>query len=185
MNNNKWVLSVRTSLPDRCNRIADHFPVFYVFDSFEKGKSAMRSIIKKYAFSNNSMFDGNGQIIQLGDYTQDSLDEEFEDGDWLNKRILLALQSALKDAFSGNEKPLELSDGEYADCMLALKVDKGAIDMYGHEEGPSNGIVPVLKTNIFSMDTEQDYYLYIDDLFGQDDNSSELYIDLKKADIYF
>ena len=57
----------------------------------------------------------------------------------------------------------------------------GVLKMYGEEEGVYNGFDPVLETNIFSMQNEQDYYLHIDDAFGQEDSSAELFIDLRKA----
>ena len=36
---------------------------------------------------------------------------------------------------------------------------------------------------MFDMTEEKNYYLYINDRFGQDDNSSELYIDLIKTNL--
>jgi len=53
--------------------------------------------------------------------------------------------------------------------------------MYGYDDGPCNGYDPKIATNMFDMTEEKDYYLYVDDMFGQD-ASSELYIDLKKIE---
>ena len=47
-----WVLSVRTSLPETCERIWDHEPEIFAFDSFEKARAAFRTKIKELAFSN-------------------------------------------------------------------------------------------------------------------------------------
>lgn len=47
----------------------------------------------------------------------------------------------------------------------------------------ANYIDADIAANIFSMQEEKDYFLYINDRFGQDDATSELYIDLKKVSI--
>ena len=126
---NIWVLSVRTSLPELGYTPADIAVTFKAYDTFEKGRDAMRDVIKNYAYNKNSMFDGEGNITYLKKYWEEMWDEEYID------------------------------------------------------DGPCNGYDPDIRTNIFSMKQEQEYYLYINDLLGQDDFSSELYIDLKKVTI--
>ena len=55
------------------------------------------------------------------------------------------------------------------------------LSTYSGYDGPINGCFPIIKTNMFSMEAPQHYYMYIDDAFGQDSASSELYIDLIRA----
>ena len=55
---NTWVLSIRTSLPEVCESHGVQTSI-YTFNSFEEARSALRKVLKKYAFSENSMFDGN------------------------------------------------------------------------------------------------------------------------------
>ena len=47
---NTWVLSIRTSLPDVCESHGDLQTSIYTFDSFEEARTALRKVLKKYAF---------------------------------------------------------------------------------------------------------------------------------------
>ena len=94
----------------------------------------------------------------------------------------------MADAFRGNDvsipetvvNDLEVSN---TDWMLSQKVGDGAVYIFGDYDGPCNGYDPYIKTNIFDMSEEKPYFLYIDDMMGQEDvASSELYIDLKRAE---
>ena len=54
----------------------DHMPgvmhrIISVFSDFEKAKSKMQRLIKKYAFTDNDLFDGNGNIIGLSEYAEE------------------------------------------------------------------------------------------------------------------
>lgn len=68
---NTWVLSIRTSLPEVCESHGDLKTSIYTFDSFEEARTALRKVLKKYAFSENSMFDGKGNIIYFHNYIAD------------------------------------------------------------------------------------------------------------------
>ena len=68
---NTWVLSIRTSLPEICESHGDLHTSIYTFDSFEEARTALRKVLKKYAFSENSMFDGKGNIIYFHNYIAD------------------------------------------------------------------------------------------------------------------
>ena len=177
-----WVLSIRTSLPKVCNTSNDIKLSVLSFESFQKANETMRSKIKEFAFSKNSMFNGNGYIKHLNNYCKElkeyEEDETGEPGE-LTYKVLLSVQEGLKTAFSGVDAKFKIKNRRYSDYMIGVSVKKDSIQVYGTEDGPMNGYEPVLSTNIISMDIEQDYYLYIDDAFGQD-VSSELYIDLKK-----
>ncbi len=178
-----WVLSVRTSLPETCER-ADELKVsFAVFESFGKAKEAMRAKIKEFAFAKNSMFDGRGRIKYLDKYIKEDDFDDYEEDDVLTVKRLRAIQEALTAAFSGEDAKIDVEDGNYTDWTIAATVEDGEVRFYGDDDGPINGYDPVLRANIFSMEAERDYWLYIDDAFGQDCATSELYIDLKKATV--
>ncbi len=173
-----WVLSVRTSLPRECYGREDLEVTFEAFDSFGKGKNAMRKVIREYAFSKNSMFDGKGNIKKMKEYIDESqkyLEDDEEGFANIYEKICLA--------FAGNDVSLEYEDDySYTDYFIAFEIHGDMVSFRGDDDGPCNGYNPTLCTNIFSMNEEKDYFLYIDDLLGQD-ASSELYIDLKKTTI--
>lgn len=180
--NRIWVLSIRTSLPEVCETANDLKLTVIAYDSFEKGRAAMRDAIKSFAFSRNSMFDGEGGLIQMQKYSEDREGYDYGEEEFvLTPDVLSSIQNTLKQAFAGSDTAFELECGVYTDWMAAASIEKYSIRVYGDDDGPDNGINPVLSTNILSMAKEQDYYLYIDDHFGQDDASSELYIDLKQT----
>lgn len=184
--NEIWVLTVRTSLPKVCESANDLKLTVSAYDNFEKARAAMRAAIKELAFAKNAMFNGAGQIKLLKRYIKENMDEpgEGEDLDGvLTPKILTDVQDALKKAFSGEDAAHGIKCGKYTDWMIAVNVKKDSIRFCGDDDGPCNGVNPALSTNIFSMEKEQDYYLYINDQLGQDDCSSELYIDLKHTTV--
>lgn len=180
-----WVLSVRTSLPDECCSKADLKTSFSAFETFEEARKAMRDTIKGFAFSKNTMFDGDGRITALDKYIgymyEDGEDEECCE-DFLTSGILLKIQNAFYSIFNGENVVLDIYENEYEDGMIALNYDGESVLCYGSDDGPYNGYDPYIATNAFSMEKEKDYYIYIDDLLGQE-YSSELYIDLKKVEL--
>ena len=184
--NEIWVLTIRTSLPKVCESANDLKLTVSAYDSFEKARAAMRAAIKELAFAKNAMFNGEGQIKLLKKYVKEFMNdpEEGEDLDgMLTPQILSGFQNALQKAFSGEDISHGIKCGKYTDWMIGVSVKKDSVRFSGEDDGPCNGINPVLSTNIFSMEKEQDYYLYINDQLGQDDCSSELYIDLKKTTV--
>ena len=178
-----WVLSVKTSLPEVCMNSNDLETSFMVFESFEKGKEEFRKIVKEYAFSKNAMFDGEGNIIHFKNYADEMMDEEFvDDFECLDKKCIYNVLDTLCDAFNGKDFEFEMESEYTTDWFIAIESTPGNILIRGEDDGPCNGYDPYIKTNIFSMKEEKDYYLYIDDLFGQN-CSAELYIELKKAEV--
>lgn len=181
--NETWVLSVRTSLPKACRNSYDLKLNLYVYETFAEARDAARKVIKELAFSKNKMFDGKGKLIQMTQCAKSMVsekEEEFDD-DYLSKEKVTHLQEVLCRLFQGEDFVPDLKKGTLSNyCDLACSYKKGVFKMYG-EEGAFNGYDPVLETNMFSMQQEQDYYLHIVDAFGQDGDSSELYIDLQKA----
>lgn len=177
-----WVLSVKTSLPNVCWSSKDLKTTFSAFDSFEKGRNAMRNTIKEFAMTKNSMFDGNGNIIYLKKYLETMYDEEYiDDGEVLDKNRLSYVLDSLTEAFKGNDIYFEMENAYCTDWMIAIKSGVGEVYFQGEDDGPCNGYDPDIAANIFSMKEEKDYFLYINDRFGQDNATSELYIDLKKV----
>ena len=176
-----WVLTVRTSLPETCERIIDMPCICTDFENFEKAKGSMRKMMNNFAFMKSAIFDGEGRITELNNYIND-MDDDYYDDD-LSKQLLITIQNALIEAFAGRNTVLEIKDGSYADYMIGVDVSNNSIRFYGEDDGPDNGYDPVLQTNIFSMEKEQDYYFYIDPRLGQSGDTAELYIDLKKATI--
>ena len=178
-----WVLTVKTSLPDTCYNSSDWTTTCKAYSSFEKGRDALRETIKKLAFSKNSMFDGNGNITYLKKYADDYDDEVYEDFEILDINRINYVLDSLRDAFSGKDVDFEMESEYCSDWMIAIESKHGEISFRGEEDGPINGYDPDLKTNIFSMNEEKHYYIYINDRFGQYDCTSELYIDLQKAEL--
>ncbi len=179
-----WVLSVRTSLPNEYCTKADLKTTFSAFETFEDARKAMRETIKDFAFSKNSMFDGNGRITALNEYMDDMYELDDDDccEDFLTREVLSKIQNSFYSIFNGENCVLDIYENEYQDGMLALNYNGKSVLCYGADDGPCNGYDPYIATNAFSMEEEKDYFIYIDDLLGQD-YSSELYIDLKKVEI--
>lgn len=182
--NEVWVLSVRTSLPHVCRSSADLSVKTEVFGSFEKGRDAMRAAVKAFAFSKNSMFDGEGNITKLKEYAM-SLEGDVYDDDFsiLDSRAMDHVTESLRKAFSGEDVDFEMPEPYCTDWMIAIESEPGEVIFHGEDDGPCNGYDPDIRTNMFSMKEEKNYYLYIDDLLGQDECSSELYVALTKAKV--
>ena len=180
---NTWVLSIKTSLPEVCENHGDLQTSIYTFDSFDEARTALRKALKKYAFSKNSMFDGKGNIIYFHKYIADlAYDDDMDEyDDFLSPKKLRAVERALKNIFKGKDIVPKIKEGFYTDYMIAYTYENGEVSFRGDDDGPCNGYTPVLQTNMFSMEAPQNYYMYIDDAFGQDSASSELYIDLIRA----
>lgn len=184
---NTWVLSIKTSLPKVCENAGELRTHIFTFESFEEARAALRKALKKYAFSKNSMFDGRGQIIHLRKYvynlTLDDVDGEHIDyyDDFLDPTNLDAMEDAIYKIFKGKDVVPKIREGFYTDYTIAYTYENGEVSFRGDDDGPCNGYDPVFKTNMFSMEAPQHYYMYIDDAFGQDAASSELYIDLIRA----
>lgn len=179
-----WSLIIKTSLPNTAEDVTELVTTVDAFSDFETAKISLREKLKDFAFNKNSMFDGKGNLTYLNSYINGCMDEddENEDEDVLTQSKLNSVQDALKGIFAGKDEELKIEEIDYiTDWMISLQIKRNSISLYGDAEGPCNGYNPHIKTNMFDMREENNYYLYIDDMFGQDDNSSELYIDLIKT----
>ena len=177
-----WVLTIKTSLPHTCESAAEMTTTCTAYDSFEKGRDALRAAVRGFAFSQNSMFDGDGHITLFQQYAEDGVDGEDVD-DFLSRSMLLYIADHLRRVFSGEDTDFSLPLDTYSDKLIGVTIQDGALQMFGDGDGPCNGIDPVIHTNLFSMQEDKHYYLYLDDRFGQDDCTSELYVDLQKTTI--
>lgn len=186
MNKIIWTLIIKTSLPNVTKSKDDLKLNVFCFDDFEEAKKALREKLKEFAYSKNSMFDGNGNIIMLDDYIAESFEYEDlkSDSTFLSAEKMNVLKDYLLNIFNGKDNPLSALNVMNCDdgCMISLNITEDSIELYGFDEGPINGYDPTIKTNMFDMSKENNYYLYIDDMFGQD-CSSELYIDLIKSEM--
>lgn len=179
---NTWVISIKTSLSGTCCNARELTTQMYAFNNFEEAKKALRKILKKYAFSENSMFDGDGNIIYFKEYAEKGLedDEEYSD-DFLTRAKLTHIHESIRKIFDGEDFLPDFIES-YDDGMIACTYKNEEFHIFGFEDGPFNGYDPTVKTNMFSMKEQKNYYLYIDDAFGQDEATSELYIDLIHAE---
>ncbi len=169
----KWVLSVVTSLPEVCESKDDLKTSFYVFDDFNEARKAMRDKIRSFAFGENAMFDGKGNILMMLDFSE-FLYEDYP---------AQILTDCFRKAFEGKNVSIEgiPDDEDEQSWAFIIKRRGDTVLIEGAGEGPENGYDPFIKTNIFDMSEEKHYYLYVNDMFDCD-YSSELYMDLKRAE---
>ena len=177
-----WILSVRTSLPNPCYNADDLCTELFAFESFESARNAFYDKYTELAYSSNEMFE-NGVLRARDYYIDDMLDDDIDDEFFLTKGLCNEIKLAIHRILYKESFGLDIRYGQYDDGMIALKVSKGEIKIFGINDGPINGYDPFIHTNAFDMSEEKDYFLYISDLFGQDDGSSELYIDLQEVEL--
>lgn len=179
---NTWVLSVKTSLPKSYYTPLDLKTSISSFDNFEEAREALRNILKKYTFSKNRLFDGKGNLIWLSKEIKDRKAYEKEYGsdveydDDLTAARLENIRTLLHEALSGTE--VSPKNCNWDSGLMICSCRGGIVKIYGYEDGAC----PVLKTNIFSMKNEKDYYFYVaEDYVYTDDAPAVLMIDLVKA----
>ncbi|MBQ7761543.1 MAG: hypothetical protein IJ400_05760 [Clostridia bacterium] len=182
--NEVWVLTVKTSLPGVCESKADLKLSVFTYNSFENAKQALRKKLKELSFASNEMFDGNGGIKELVKYSKNSVEEPYEEDDEevLSTSVTDSVNEILLKIFSGKDTSLKKIPEYCTDWSIAIEKKKDALLIHGTDDGPYNGYDPFIYTNMASMTEEKNYFLYIDDYFGQE-ASSELYIDLVKSEI--
>ena len=182
-----WVLSVRTSLPDVCNSPEDLKTSFWVFDNFEAGKTAFLQKLKEFAFSENEMFDRDGRIVMLSDH-RDTLDENdtaiegLMDPGHLGAHSVLNIESIIRNALLGNDVSLPSFPESSTNWWIAAEHDCETLTIRGDGDGPVNGCDPYISMNIFDLTIEKSLHFHVNDMFGQEEASSELYVDLIKAE---
>lgn len=181
----KWKLTIKTSLPNVCYGEEDLVTSTFTFDDFETARAALRTKLREFAFSHNEMFDGYGSMIHMEKY-MDMIKQEDEVIDdplpgWFTGKIAVALLNIFSCIFEGKDVDMSIPCGRYFNADIEADFARDSITIRGTGEGIVNGYNPKIDTNLLYMQQEKDYYLYIDDMFGQwSCVSSELYIDLKK-----
>lgn len=186
-----WTLTVRTSLPEVCRSDDDLTLTTSVYETFDEAKLSFQKTLKKLAFSENAMFDGEGHLTQLEYYIEDRENTEKEyppetddPSDWISSKVLYVLRNNLQQLFTGDAAGTLLPDGQYEDGFILIRVNDGCVRINGWDDGPINGISPRISINAFDMSTSKNYHLHIDDMFGGlwgQEASAELYIDLVEA----
>ncbi len=152
-----------------------------IFNDFDEAYSALRTTLRELGLTKTGVFDGQGNIKEMNKYFKDMkkgcCNEDWWSDDYMNpiKYInALVLNGELKF------KPFAESD-----CMITWKYRKHIFELVYDNEGPINGIVPIIRTNIDSKNQEHCYF-YVNDNFGgngRDEYSvNELFIDLVKVE---
>jgi hypothetical protein len=157
----------------------------FTFDDFETARAALRAKLREFAFSHNEMFDSYGSMIHMEKYMDMIKREDGEIDDplpgWFTGKIAVALLNIFSCIFEEKDVDISIPFGRYFNADIEADFAHDSITIRGTGEGVVNGYNPKIDTNLLSMQEEKDYYLYIDDMFGQwSCVSSELYIDLKK-----
>ena len=70
MNKEIWTLIIKTSLLETAESTLDLQLEVKAFGKFEDAKQAVREKLKEYAFTENSMFNGKGDLIYLERYAK-------------------------------------------------------------------------------------------------------------------
>ena len=179
----KWKLTIKTSLPNVCYGEEDLVTSAFIFDDFKTARAALRAKLREFAFSHNEMFDGYGSMIHMEKYMDMIKREDGEINDpipeWFTGKIAVALLNIFSCIFEGKDVDISIPFGRYFNADIEADFDHDSITIRGTGEGVVNGYNPKIDTNLLYMQEEKDYYLYIDDMFGQwSCVSSELYIDL-------
>ena len=60
-----WTLIIKTSLPNTAEDVTELVTTVDAFSAFELAKASLREKLKNFAFNKNSMFEGQGRIIEL------------------------------------------------------------------------------------------------------------------------
>ena len=176
-----WILSIKTSLPEYCRDAGSLRTSIFAFDTFAEARVALLKALKHYAYSKNNLFDGCGYLNNYGKYFwDDTIDDPPEDAQHVSpeKSRHLYIRDLFHRMFDGEDVTPELERAR-DNGVVFFTYDDGQFRLYGDEGHPFWGTVPTIKTNMFSMEKEQNYYLYLHQFFGED-YTSDLYIDLQK-----
>ena len=180
-----WVLSIKALFwtePD----YKQFRTMVYALDSFEEAKAKLKSKLYELAFSKNSMFDGNGNMIYFKNYLDnlpiDNINDYILKESLLKKYKLSKIYDALIGIFAGKECDVSKLDLSYNDGFIAVDTDDGKLRIQGCDEDGCNGYDAFIVTDMYDMSKEKDYWLYVEDAFGQWGRCSRLNIDLLKSE---
>ena len=161
---------------------------FFAFDTFDEAKTKAFELIKSYASSENSMFDGEGGIKKWKEY----LDNEYEGNDYGSEDededveteyiTLPELYDEMRKWFCGETIDLsgkEESDDSFFQYDIEL-VDGKKITIKNYNRLLYGWII---KTDMINITGPGNYSLYIRDNFDWDnDDPSILQVDIAKAE---
>lgn len=154
------------------------------YTSFERAREDMKTLVHEFATSDNGLFDGNGGIVGFQAYV-DNWNEDFEVEDLESAQ---AVPRAFKewimdmDGFDASSIP----ECHSTDYLLGIASSSERIVVGGIDDGPCNGIDPIVWVNMFDMsDPDANYYFCIRNAFGwgindpRYDEDKPYYIDIQ------
>jgi len=162
---------------------------FICFDSFDNAYKHMRSKLKEYGLSKECIFDGKGNIKEMYKYFNNEVKElsDCKGEDWYKKLVSHTNESLkLIRSIILNEEVKISSFNCTESMMIKYSYKNGIFNLSSWNEGPSNGIVPSIQTNLLKLN-QNHYYLYVKDDFGGNDRDSysvnDLYLYLIECNV--
>ena len=171
-----YCLLVKALKNDRLKRISSK-----VFKNYNEAYLAFRSILKELGLLNDSVFDGQGNIKEMYKYFKRA-EKECSNEDWWSADYMNPIKYL--NALVLN-KEIKYKPFSESDSMTTWKYKNKVFELISTEEGPINGILPIVKTNI-DLRNQNHCYFYVNDNFGGNGKDgysvNELYIDLVKTE---
>lgn len=171
-----YCLLIKTLKDDHLKSISSK-----VFKEFNEAYYALRTVLKELGLAKRGVFDGQGNIKEMNKYFKD-MEKACRDEDWWSDDFMNPIKYIKALVLNNNSKFKPFAE---SDSMLTWKYKKKVFELIYDNEGPINGAVPVIRTNIDSKNTEHCYF-YVNDNFGgngRDEYSvNELFIDLIKVE---
>ena len=168
--NDHWLFKSNTTIPYACpGNVRIDWKAF-IFDSFEEARDFFRRELKRYAFEDNQLFDGNGRVKKLDDFIGGDIGDSFNISKEQTDELKQSLNNALFDLFSGKDTTVSLSEktGECLGDNSSYRVlpEPDEIDIYEKCDQYYLGRDDRLQTNAFTMKDDKDYYFHLYDLYG-------------------
>lgn len=207
-----WIVTLNTNIGCEHNFGSIYEPEFekkfFAFDSFEEAKTKAFELIKSYAFSENSMFDGEGGIKRWETFIEKCADEEDdeyydeddeydEDADEDEKAEVGELNlSKAYNIFNRwlNGEQIDLSDDNYEPyyfepfCYEIEIIDGKKLIIQNASDflpGPRFLYGWIITTDMMNITEPGNYSLYIRDNFDWDeDDPSILQVEIALANDY-
>ncbi|MBQ7499462.1 MAG: hypothetical protein IJT91_01060 [Clostridia bacterium] len=142
-----------------------------VYTDFETAKNEALRAIDAFVHSSNGLFDGNGGIVGFNDYFErmgiDKDDETFNFEGQATTAEVIDFRESLRESLESGLK--SIPDPIYwTDYLLEVSSEDGCVDLRGIDDGPCNGIDPIVRINMFDMnDPTQNYVFYVRGPFGE------------------
>ena len=161
----------------------------FAFENFEDAKKKALELIKSYAFSENSMFDGNGGIKKLKAFLKNVFEDEWfykDSEDYPDNeeppKIVLKTNDIIYKVLKGEY--IDLPDEELCDydfCSWEAEITRGKKLTIKNANSLLYGWI--ISTDMINIETPGNYSLYIrDNLNWDDDDPSILQVEIVKAE---